>query len=208
MTRRATASFASLVLLCVALAGAPTALRAADASPGEAAPANNTPPVGDSIYALPVPLERSDGQRMPLAGFRGRPLLLAMFYSQCSSACPVLVERLRVSVGRLAPEERRRLTILLVSLDPGRDTPAALEEFAGRHHIGDDGWVLARASAHDTRALATVLGIRFRALPDGTITHSAPIVLLDAAGSIIARTTELQSDDAAFEAALRAALRP
>ena len=160
----------------------------------------------DSIYALTLPLERADGVTTPFASFRGHPLLLAMFYSQCNSACPLLVERVRSLVEALPLAQRERLSILLVSLDPSHDTPAALVAFAEQHRIVGDRWTLARASANDTRALATVLGIRYRNNSDGSITHSAPIALFDADGVLVTRTTQLAAPDADFEAALHRAL--
>jgi protein SCO1/2 len=172
-----------------------------------AAPAAaGTPLPRDSMYALTLPLERADGVITPLASFRGHPLLLAMFYSQCNSACPLLVERVRALVQALPPAQRERLSILLVSLDPTHDTPAALVAFAAQHRIGGDHWTLARARANDTRALATVLGIRYRNNSDGSITHSAPIAVFDADGVLVARTMQLAAPDADFEAALQRAL--
>jgi len=193
-------------LACAALLWALPAL-APCAQPPPAVPAAASAPLpGDSIYALHVPLERADGGSTTLAAFRGHAVLLAMFYSRCNSACPLLVERVRALARELAPAERARLSIVLVSLDPEHDNPAALTAFAAQHHVGAGDWTLARTTVPDTRALATVLGIRYRNNPDGSITHAAPIALFDGDGVLIARTLELGSNDSAFENALHRAL--
>src|SRR5262249_19214185 len=50
---------------------------------------------GDSLYQLQVPLESSDGTPMSLASLRGKPLLVTLFYNNCSSVCPMLTAQLQ-----------------------------------------------------------------------------------------------------------------
>lgn len=161
---------------------------------------------GTSLYQLPASLETSEGSSMALSDFRGRPLIVAMFYSHCTSVCPLLTSQLQRLVAQLSPAQQRRIRVLMVSFDSVRDTPEALRAFKAEHHIEDGNWVLARASATDVRALAAALGIQYRELPDHSFNHSALISLADRDGTVRARSSELTAPDQAFLRAVRAQL--
>jgi protein SCO1/2 len=57
----------------------------------------------------------------------------------------------------LAAQDRDRLCVLMVTLDPERDTPAVLAELADRHRVNNDRWRFARTSPEDVRLIAAVL---------------------------------------------------
>jgi hypothetical protein len=66
-----------------------------------------------------------------------------------------------------------------VSLDPARDNTSQLRQLAERHGITDPRWHIVRTEANTVREMAALLGIRYRQLPNGDISHSPTIVLLD-----------------------------
>ena len=88
----------------------------------------------------------------------------------------------------------------MVSLDPERDTPAAMSELHARHEL-DAQWTLARAPADQVRELAAALGIKYRALDGGEINHSTVVALLDGQGVPRAR---LDAPTAAVDALVEA----
>jgi protein SCO1/2 len=165
---------------------------------------------GDSIYQLPVTLQTAEGRTLPLADLHGRPLLVTMFYSRCTTVCPVLTAQLQRLVEHLGPDDRQQIRVLMVSFDAVRDTPDVLSAFKAEHHIQESNWIVAHASADDVRALAAALGIRYRELPDHTFNHSALISLADREGIVRARTGELAARDDAFMRAIheQAAAKP
>jgi protein SCO1/2 len=144
-----------------------------------------------SIYQLATPLTDAAGQRFTLRAMAGAPLLVTMFYGDCHAACPVVIETLKRTVTALGPEGKR-LRILLISLDPKRDTPQSLGMMAGMQHLDPAQYRLAVArDDSDTRMLASALNIRFRALDNGEISHTTRIALLNADGSVQADSTRL-----------------
>jgi protein SCO1/2 len=159
---------------------------------------------GDSLYQLPMQMQVSDGQTLNLSDLRGKPLIVTMFYTHCSSVCPLLTAQVQRLVSSLTPGERQQIAILMVSLDALRDTPEVLADFKAERHIQDNNWFVARASSSDVRALAAALGIRYRELPDHTFSHSAIISVTDANGTVRARTSDMTGADAEFLTAVRA----
>jgi protein SCO1 len=146
---------------------------------------------GDSLYKLEVPLTDQAGRAVTLDVHRGKPVLVTMFYGSCPHVCPILISTMQRLERELPEAQRGRLRVLMVSLDPERDTPAKLTEVAGRHGVDLKRWTLARAGEADVRRLAAALGIQYRQLPDGEFNHATVITLLDPDGRIRKRTSSL-----------------
>lgn len=168
-------------------------------------PALDTVP-GGSLYQLDFSLEPVGSAPIRFASLKGKPLLITMFYTHCTSVCPLVTTQLQHLVAALAPEDRQRLQVLMVSFDTVRDTPQALAAFKAGHHITEPNWLLARATPGEVRALAAALGIQYRELPDHSFNHSALITLLDAEGVPRARTQLITGKDPAFLSSVTALL--
>ena len=158
----------------------------------------------DSVYQLPAPLQDQAGRKFDWRTRRGKPQLVAMFYTSCPFICPLIVDSGKGVENALPPKERARLDILLISMDPERDTPAALAQVAQRRKLDPARWTLTSPQSDDVRAVAGVLGIRYRKLADGEFNHTSALVLLDAEGRVVARTEKIGSvPDPEFLAAVR-----
>ena len=151
-----------------------------------------------SLYQLPLDLTDQDGVTSGLDVFKGQPVLIAMFYSSCPYVCPLTIQTLQKTEAALDPRTRGQLRVLLVSLDAGQDTPEKLAEIARRHKIDTARWKLARTDAAGVRKLAAVLGVRFKALPDGEFNHSTSINLLDRDGVQVMGSSHLGETDPAL----------
>lgn len=144
----------------------------------------------DSLYHIDAPLETATGQRTTFVSSGGRARIVTMFYASCPRVCPLVVETLRDIERELNAEERAKLDVLLLSLDPENDAPAVLNAFATTRRIDAKDWLLARASPADTRKLAAALGIKYRQIDEADFDHSSVLVLLDAQGRVVARSTK------------------
>lgn len=147
-----------------------------------AAPVSTAP----SIYDLPIQLRDASDHAISLDHHRGELVVVSMFYASCTTACPVLIAELAALIDEVPPGVK----VLLVSFDAARDTPAKLAALAHERHL-DGRWTLAAASDADARALAAVLGVKYRKLASGDFAHGATIVALDRDGRPLARTDSL-----------------
>ncbi|MGX5671909.1 SCO family protein [Thermomonas fusca] len=175
---------------------------------GLAGAAQPAPPLpGDSIYQLPLPLTDSQGRTRDWRTLRGKPRLVSMFYTSCQYICPLIIESGKAVERQLSPDQQKRLGVLLVSMDPARDTPPALKKVVDQRKLDLARWTLAAPPADDVRSVAAVLGIRYRQLADGEFNHSSMLILVDANGRILARTEKIGSQpDPEFVAAVRKAV--
>lgn len=171
--------------------------------------ASAAPPTAsdDSLYLANVPLTTQQGKQATFDLYRGRPVLVSMFYGSCRTTCPLLISGLQGYEKMLDEAARANLRVLLISFDPQRDTPEALAKIAQEHHVDTSRWTLARVTDSDARTLATLLGIQYKRLPDGDFRHNTRIVLLDAQGHIAATTTRPLGDET-FGTGLRRAMQP
>jgi protein SCO1/2 len=171
-------------------------------TPRAVAAAATTPVRDASIYAPDVSLMDAHGRWTRLADLRGRLVVATMVYTSCQSVCPMITARLKDIERRLPPALRARVTFALFSLDPGRDTPAALAAFAAAHDLDAERWQLLAASDANVRTLSVLFGVKYAGDRNGSLVHSAVIVVLDPDGIIRHRETGTVADSAAVVAAL------
>jgi protein SCO1/2 len=124
-----------------------------------------------------------------------------MFYGSCSHTCPLLIETLR-AVERAAPRADA-LRVLMISIDPARDTPAVLEKISRERRIDLSRWTLVTTDAATVRKIAAVLNIQYKQSPDGEFNHSSVITLLTPQGEIAVQSAKLGKADESLGAALR-----
>jgi len=150
-----------------------------------------------SLYDLGLTVVDHTGKKVKLDVFRGRPVLISMFYGTCTTACPLLVAKMKKLESKLSPKAKAATRVMLVSFDPARDTPEALKKLSTTFGI-DARWRLAQTDEESVRNLAAALGIRYRFLEDGTLNHSSVLTLLDGAGTVAARIEGLDTPDEAL----------
>lgn len=201
--RRAIRFALPLLILCQAScarrAGVPAAATAATAAAA-------TAPDAPSLYDLDLPLVESDGHRLALADLRGRTIVAAMLYTSCRTVCPRVTEDMKTIEHQVPGGERDAVTFVMFSLDPGRDTPAALQRFAADHQLDRARWRLFAASNEGVRTLAAALGIKYAREASGDIAHSAMIFVIDRAGVVRHRQVGLSAGAAGVVTAIAAAV--
>ena len=161
----------------------------------------------DSVLRLQDRFSDQQGHEFTLEQRRGHVQLVAMFYSSCPYACPLLIDSGKGVEHALAPAERAKLRLLYISIDPKRDDTKALAAVVAKRKVDSTRWTLARTDAAGVRRTAAVLNVRYRQLANGEFNHSSVLILLDADGRIVARTEKLGAvPDPAFVAKVKAEL--
>jgi protein SCO1 len=178
-SRRGRAAAGGAAGLFVTLAGwllATTTVSATGVLPRvEALPA----PIREGTPAPAFALVDHRGARVTAGDLRGAPAVLTFVYASCHDTCPALIGRLRALESRQPGATR----FLAVTLDPERDTPAALAAHAARWGLGPR-WHLLTGDPAAVRRLAGAYRVQWASLPTGDIAHESVIVLLDRAGRV------------------------
>ena len=83
--------------------------------------------------APPIALHNYLGQRVSLADYRGKAVLVTFLYTNCPDICPLITSDLRVAQNLMSAATRSKLQIIAVSVDPHGDTRRAVAAFLARH---------------------------------------------------------------------------
>lgn len=73
-------------------------------------------------------LTDQDGRRVSLSSVRGRVAVVTFLYSTCGATCVLIVQQIRGALDELP----HPVPVLIVSADPGADTPASVARFLAR----------------------------------------------------------------------------
>lgn len=82
----------------------------------------------------PIQLIDGDGAAVTEDRFSGKLALIYFGYTYCPDVCPTSVQTLAEVVDGLEPAEAAQLSPIFISVDPTRDTPEAVREYAAAFH--------------------------------------------------------------------------
>lgn len=167
----------------------------------------DTPYPSESIYNLDAALTSQSGRQHGLDVYRGHPVLITMFYGSCPAACPLLIDTLRAVERDTPADVRGQLRVLMISIDPDRDTVGKLQELSQQRRVDTQRWTLAHTDERTVRQIAALLNIQYRHLPDGSFNHSSVVTVLTPQGVIAAQSETIGKADPRLIEAL-AALNP
>lgn len=118
------------------------------------------------------------GDTISLGRLKGRPVVLTFVFAHCQTMCPVLVDTLkRASPGGVSNE------VLLVTLDPWRDTVSTLPSIARQWDTPRNFHVLSARSVDDVLRVARAYDVPFqRDERTGDVVHPGLVFVIDAEG--------------------------
>jgi protein SCO1/2 len=126
----------------------------------------------------------ADGRSLRLADFRGKPLVLSMVYTSCYQICPMTTQYLSQVVDKArAALGGDSFAVALVGFDVPVDTPAAMQYFANRQGISEDGWYLLSMTGKQLERLSGDIGFRFQPSASG-FDHLIQATIIDADGRV------------------------
>ncbi len=116
--------------------------------------------------------------------FQGHWNLVFFGFTHCPDICPTTLSQLAIASKRLQPSTGREpLRVVLVSVDPERDTPAVIAPYVA--HFGDN-VIGVTGSVDETAKLARSLGAFYQKVAMGddeySVDHSAAIVVVNPHG--------------------------
>ena len=80
--------------------------------------------------------------------------------------------------GKLSKSNQEKVDLVIVTMDPERDTPKAFKQFIKKMGFGGT-WKFLRGNEFNTRELSAILGVKYKLLKSGDFSHSNIIHLID-----------------------------
>jgi protein SCO1/2 len=186
--RRTCLAFAVLLVGCLAspflLVGCGGSSAEPSTAPTFAGISREPPPQVDHT---PLPNVAESGAPVEIRAQAPGALMLVYFgYTFCPDVCPTTLSDVRRALGRLAPRERRRVQVAMVTVDPRRDTPKALTRYV--HAFFPAGLALRTTNARALARVARSLGAAYQVTRkrDGTVevVHTAFVYAVDHEGRL------------------------
>lgn len=129
----------------------------------------------------------SENGPVNLHDFRGKALLVYFGYTHCPDACPTALGIIGSAMQELTGKAGQRVAGVFISLDPHRDTPQLLDEYA---HFFDKRIVGLTGSADELEKVALSWRVAY-SVPDApsdsdyAVEHSTFIYLVNPEGKVV-----------------------
>jgi protein SCO1/2 len=145
-----------------------------------------------TVYGEPYPpaseiaLTRADGSSFRLSEMQGDIVLLFFGYTSCPDVCPTTMAELNQALQKLNEDQAKRVKVLFVTVDPERDTPERVQEYA--NHFNDE-FIGLSGSEAELQKTWNDYGV-FREKVEGTsalgylVDHTARVTLIDQDGNL------------------------
>jgi len=129
-------------------------------------------------------LTSQDGNPVSLHDFRGKVVAIAFIYTSCTDVCPMLTANMASVQEKLGPAFGSKVAFLSITVDPERDTPEVLKEYANNFSADPKGWVFLTGEAEAVRQVGLKYGVVARKTADGDVDHNLLTSLVDAGGNL------------------------
>lgn len=136
-------------------------------------------PSAAKVVLRDVPLLDATGKRVRLREdvIGNRIALVNFIYTTCTTVCPVSSATFQQLQKRLGAALGKNVVLVTITVDPLRDTPQRLREYAGRYEAGE-GWVWLTGAKPDVDAVLKGFGAYAARFED----HPAMVLVGDARG--------------------------
>lgn len=145
--------------------------------------------------------QSSQGE-ISLSDLKGQNVVIYFGYTYCPDVCPITLETLGKAVESLKDYNitAKDLLLLYVTLDPARDTPEALDEYAMWFYPNGMG---IRFEEEDLQKITKTYNIKYEIFPmegsavDYSVAHSSALFFFNKDGKLVDRITNLTVDNMA-----------
>lgn len=128
-------------------------------------------------------LKDPDGKVRTLEDFKGKVVLMFFGFTQCPDVCPTALVNAS-QIKSLLGSDGDDLQVLFITVDPERDTPEVLREYA---QAFDPSFIGLYGSAEETAAVAKAYRVYYAKVPTGnsyTMEHTALTYVFDREGTL------------------------
>lgn len=147
----------------------------------------------------PFTLTGTDGKPFASSKLNGRPAAMFFGFTHCPDVCPTTLARL-ARLRRQLGQGDDALSIVFVSVDPERDTPAELQAYLS---LFDAPVVGLTGTPAQVEQVKKQFGIFSRKVdqPGGgySVDHTAAVILLDRNGQFVATLSPEEGDEVALD---------
>jgi protein SCO1/2 len=152
-------------------------------------------------------LTSQDGTLVTLTALRGKVVAVSFIYTACPDICPLLTQKMVQVQDELGPDFGAKIAFVSITLDPERDTPEVLKDYAQFWGAKFDGWSFLTGSPEALLAVTRGYGAFAAKNKDGSVDHTQLTSIVDAEGAMRVQYLGARFDPEEFRRDLLSLLR-
>ena len=152
------------------------------AQPHRAEPAAQEQELPKIAPAPEFALISQDGASVKLADYRGKVVAVTFIFTLCADTCPVLTPMMSFVQDQLGADFGEKIHFVSITVDPERDTPEVLKEYAQAFGANLSGWSFLTGTPDAIRDVTRRYGIFAAKTANGSIDHTFLTSIIDQRG--------------------------
>ena len=144
-------------------------------------------------------LTSQDGAQVTLTDFRGKVVAVTFIYTSCTSTCPVLTPMMSFVQDQLGRDFGRNIVFVSITVDPERDTPQVLKEYATSFGANLSGWSFLTGSPAAIRDVTRRYGVVASKNINGDVDHTFLTSIVDQHGILRVQYAGVRFDPEEFK---------
>jgi protein SCO1/2 len=139
-------------------------------------------PLPEIAPAPEFTLTSQDNAQVALADLRGKVVAVTFIYTLCVDTCPVLTPMMSFIQDQLGGDFGAKIAFVSITVDPERDTPKVLKEYAQAFGANLAGWSFLTGPPDAIRDVTRRYGVFASKSTDGNVDHTFLTSIVDRRG--------------------------
>jgi protein SCO1/2 len=127
-------------------------------------------------------LTSQDGTPVTLADFRGKVVAVTFIYTSCTDTCPMLTALMAYVQDKLGRDFGAKVAFVSITVDPERDTPDVLKQYAETFGADLKGWAFLTGAPAAIRDVTRRYGVFASRTATGDVDHTFLTSIVDSRG--------------------------
>jgi protein SCO1 len=127
-------------------------------------------------------LTSQDGAPVKLTDYRGKVVAVTFIFTLCADTCPVLTPMMSFVQDQLGTDFGEKIAFISITVDPERDTPEVLKDYAQAFGANLSGWAFLTGAPDAIREVTRRYGVFAAKAESGSIDHTFLTSIIDRRG--------------------------
>jgi protein SCO1/2 len=127
-------------------------------------------------------LTSQDGAPVKLADYRGKVVAVTFIFTLCADTCPVLTPMMSFVQDQLGSDFGEKIRFVSITIDPERDTPEVLKDYAQAFGANLKGWAFLTGAPETIREVTRRYGVFAAKNANGGVDHTFLTSIIDQRG--------------------------
>jgi len=127
-------------------------------------------------------LTSQDGAPVKLSDYRGKVVAVTFIFTLCGDTCPVLTPMMSFVQDQLGADFGKKIAFVSITVDPERDTPEVLKDYAQAFGANLAGWAFLTGAPEAIREVTRGYGVFAAKNANGGVDHTFLTSIIDQRG--------------------------